>query len=129
MSETKGQVIVVEDNPALLRVVQVVLNNAGYSVTTAENGEQAWNLIQKNDFDLVITDEQMPGMSGTELCRILRSDSKYESLPVFLLTARGLELDLERLKRELNINEAFAKPFSPTALIEVVNTCLSPTSI
>jgi two-component system phosphate regulon response regulator PhoB len=125
MTSSGHHILVVEDNPALSRVVQLVLGKAGYRVSAACNGQEAWDFVQQNPVDLVVTDQQMPVMAGVELCRKLRNDERFAGLPVVLLTAKGLELDMPALRDELNISGAFAKPFSPAALAEFVGDCLA----
>lgn len=122
-----SRILIVEDNRALSRVVQVVLAKAGFDVVCAYDGEAAWGLIQtENAFDLIVTDQQMPLLNGVDLCRRIRKmDGPTASIPIFLLTAKGLELDLQQLKSELDITDVIAKPFSPIALVEVLEKHLS----
>src|SRR5438034_5240152 len=113
MLDEPKQVLVVEDNIALGAVVRFNLEQAGFQVALARNGREGWGLIQKRDFDLVVTDYQMPEMSGAELCEQMRQHPQYAQIPVLLLTAKGLELDLPQLREELGIFDVFLKPFSP----------------
>lgn len=115
----RGKALVVDDNVALARVTQFALTRAGFDVKIAGNGRKALELAQAEMYDLIISDQQMPEMTGLELCRRLRATSQYESTPIILLTAKGLELELPALQRELNISAVFPKPFSPS---EVVST-------
>lgn len=126
MTSEKRKVLVVDDNAALARVVQFNLTKAGYDVTIAKNGRIACDLANAQQFDLVITDHQMPETTGIELCQKLRSLPAYEHVPVILLTAKGLELDLPRLRDELGIAGTYAKPFSPTQIVQAVDDLLTP---
>jgi DNA-binding response OmpR family regulator len=124
MNQPTPHVLVVEDNRALNRVVQTVLQNAGYQVSVAHDGEAAWALARDRNFDLIITDQQMPKLGGVEFChRIRQSEGANRSTRIFMLTAKGLELDLAKLKTELNITDVFAKPFSPSELMAAVGGC------
>ena len=114
------QILVVEDDLALASVIRFNLAAAGYSVEVAGDGCEGWQRAQAGSFDLVITDQQMPGMTGSELCRQLRSDERYAAVPIMMLTAKRLELDQRKLQAEIGVTEIFSKPFSPQELIEAV---------
>ena len=126
MDQAATHILIVEDNLAMCRVIQVILEKAGHGVTCAYDGEAGWQAALDNCFDLVITDQQMPRMTGIELCRKLRTHDKYVHTPVLMLTAKGHELDMAILKQELGIAEIFAKPFSPSTIIKVVEQYLAP---
>jgi CheY-like chemotaxis protein len=72
----------------------------------------------------VVTDQQMPEMTGCELCERLRQDERYREIPIIMLTAKGLELELPRLRDELGITATFLKPFSPNEIVQAVEDCL-----
>ena len=122
--DAPADLLIVEDNPALGVVVQFNLERAGYNVTLAENGCVAWDLAQARDFQLVITDQQMPGMTGVELCQRLRGHPRYSQTPIIMLTAKGLELNLSDLRKRLRIAAVLPKPFSPRELTQKVAECL-----
>lgn len=129
MSSTQNKhVLIAEDIPGLARVVQFNLKQAGFDVTVARNGLEAWEFAQVQLFDIVLTDQQMPELNGTELCGRLRGLSQYADVPIILLSAKGLEMDAQQLKDTLGIVAVLPKPFSPTALIEVVESTLSSTA-
>ena len=122
MSDTmsvRGKALIVDDNVALARVTQFALTRAGFDAKIAGNGRKALDLAQVETFDIIISDQQMPEMTGLELCRRLRATETYAHTPIILLTAKGLELELPTLQRELDISAIFPKPFSPS---EVVGT-------
>lgn len=119
------KILIVDDNTALARVTQFALDRAGFETETACNGRIAFELALESHFDVVITDQQMPEMTGVELCQQLRSEAEYATCPIILLTAKGLELELHRLEDELGIDATFAKPFSPSAIVEAVNELLA----
>lgn len=112
--------LIVDDNLALARVTQFALDRAGYETETARNGRLALEVAQVSQFDVIVTDQQMPEMTGIELCRELRKLEAYAACPIILLTAKGLELELPRLREELGINAVFSKPFSPGAVVRAV---------
>jgi CheY-like chemotaxis protein len=116
-------VLVAEDDRVMSDVIRFNLERAGYGVTVARNGTEAWGLLQSRQFDLLVTDYQMPGMNGEELCRAVRTQFPDMPLPVIFLSARGLELNVTQMKEELGIETLLFKPFSPRELIETVATC------
>ncbi len=117
MSTSGRRALIVDDNVALARVTQFALDKAGFETQTAYNGRLALEAALETQFDIIITDQQMPEMTGVELCQELRSLPQYATCPMALLTAKGLELELPRLREELNISATFAKPFSPSAIV------------
>ena len=125
MDNHAKKVLIVDDNLALARVIQFAMEEAGFETQTAKNASIAFELAKKEQFDLVITDQQMPEMTGVELCRHLRAMPTYKQCPINLLTAKGLELELYHLQDELGINAVFSKPFSPSALVKTVNEQLA----
>lgn len=114
----RGKALVVEDNIALARITQFGLERAGFDVRVASNGKRALELVRGETFDVIISDQQMPEMTGIEFCRRMRGMPEYAKTPIILLTAKGLELDLESIRADLGINAVFAKPFSPSGVVE-----------
>ena len=113
-------ILVAEDNPALLHVVRFTLEKAGFQVAVARNGRQAWEFLEEQCYDLVVTDQQMPEMTGLDLCARMRQTARHAQTPVVFLTAKGLELDSVRLKEELGVVALFPKPFSPRRLVRAI---------
>ncbi len=128
MHDLARRILVVEDNPALSKVLAINLKNAGFDVSTAHNGQVALDLVREEQFDLIVTDMQMPLMDGCEFCSNMRQIDSYADVPVFLLTAKGMELDLPKMRDELGITATYAKPFSPAAIVQEIRDCLAPTT-
>ena len=124
MSNSDSHILVVEDNAALASVVRFNLQRAEFRVTVACNGRLAWEAVQEDAFDLIVTDQQMPEMTGCEFCEKLRSTDEFRRIPVIMLTAKGMELELPRLKAELGIAATFLKPFSPKEIVKAVEDLL-----
>jgi two-component system, chemotaxis family, chemotaxis protein CheY len=122
---TRGRALIVDDNLALARVTQFALERAGFETQIGRNGRHALELAMATSFDIVISDQQMPEMTGLELCRELRKLPEYAATPIVLLTAKGLELELPRIRDELDISAVFPKPFSPSAVVETACQLLS----
>jgi CheY-like chemotaxis protein len=93
-------------------------------VLTAADGEEAFELARTRRPDVVITDFQMPYMTGLELCRAMKNEPATTSTPVVMLTARGYALDREDLLIG-NIREVLSKPFSPRAIADLLAKLLS----
>ncbi len=119
-----GRILVVDDEAHILHVLSLKLRNAGYEVITAVDGEEGFELATQELPDLVITDFQMPYMTGLELCRELARHKPTARIPVLMLTARGYALD-ENDVRIGNIKSVLSKPFSPRAVLEVVKDTLA----
>jgi DNA-binding response OmpR family regulator len=122
---TKANVLIVEDSLAAAKRLQISLEQAGFSVEIARNGQQAWKKAQRQRFELVITDEQMPIMSGRQLCRRLRADDRYADIPIIFLTAADFATDSAGLDEDLGISATFGKPFNPATLVRTVEVELS----
>ena len=118
------KVLVADDEAHILHVVSMKLRNAGYEVLTAVDGEEAYELCLVERPDLLITDYQMPYMTGMELCVKLRSDDRTKSIPAIMLTARGFDLEAEEMIKA-GIATVLAKPFSPREVLEKVTGLLN----
>ncbi len=121
-------VLVAEDDRTISDVIRFNLERAGHRVTLARNGIEAWGLLQSMSFDVFVTDYQMPGMTGEEVCHALRTNLPHLHVPIIFLSARGMELNVERMKIELGIETLLYKPFSPRELVEEVAKGLQKSS-
>ena len=121
MAESK-RILVAEDDPAFAGVIRVTLEHRGWQVSVARNGQAAWELIEREKFDLLVTDYQMPHMSGEELCRRIHQSPALSGLPMILVSAKRLEFDSEQLCRQCGIRGILGKPFSPRQLVRMVET-------
>ncbi|HVP72794.1 MAG TPA: response regulator [Phycisphaerales bacterium] len=117
------RILVVDDEAHILQVLSLKLRNAGYEVLTAVDGEEALEYATRQTIDVVISDYQMPYMTGLDLCRALARNPATANVPVLLLTARGHTLDPEDLTLR-NIRDVLSKPFSPRAVVDLVQRLL-----
>ncbi|HEY4232528.1 MAG TPA: response regulator [Lacipirellulaceae bacterium] len=124
----KANILLVEDNDALRGVISFNLMRAGYQVTVVTNGREALDALQHGPFDLVLSDQQMPKMTGIQLCEQIRELPQHQHLPFILLTAKYMELDLAKLRQRLRLSAALPKPFSPSELLTCIEECLSVAS-
>lgn len=114
-----SRILIVDDEAHILHVLSLKLKKAGYEVITAPDGEEGFELASAELPDLVITDYQMPYMTGLELCHALADQSSTAKIPVLILTARGHALDDQDLKIG-NVKGILSKPFSPRAVLQLV---------
>ncbi len=110
---TAGHVLVAEDNPALQGVISLALRSAGLEVTTADTGLKAWEFLEENEVALVLTDFNMPGMTGGSLCERMRNDPRHRETPVVLLTALTADFQRDHYIDSLGVTAVISKPFSP----------------
>jgi CheY-like chemotaxis protein len=128
MKYSNCRILVVEDSSVLRLVLQRTLSTAGFSVMTAIDGDAAWQLCMQHDFDLIVTDEQMPGLAGSELCHQLRKTTRFAKTPILMVTGKAYELDQTSLRADLGISAVFVKPFSPTNILRTVQRELAASS-
>ena len=122
-SRSAPRILVVDDEAHIRHVLTMKLAGAGLSVLTSTQGSDALSLAMENRPDLIITDYQMPLMSGLELCQALLEHESTAQIPVLMLTARGFSLPDAELQRT-NIVNVLAKPFSPKEILAQVQTIL-----
>ncbi len=117
------KILVVEDEPDIRKLVQYNLTQERFSVLEAEDGEQALKLLQRERPNLVILDLMLPGVSGLELCRLLKQRSETAKLPILMLTAKAGEAD-RIVGLEMGADDYLAKPFSPREMVARVRAIL-----
>ena len=117
-------VLVVDDDPVILRLLQVNFELEGISVATAVDGEEGLKMIQSDPPDLVISDIMMPKVNGLELLAALRSSPDTSAMPVILLSAKAQVANVQR-GLELGADDYVTKPFDPLELIERVYKVLA----
>jgi DNA-binding response OmpR family regulator len=121
------RIVICDDDPHIRLAVEMKLQRAGYDVEAFCNGADAWAAIERQAPDLLITDWQMPKMSGPELCREILKHPEIAGFPILALTAKALEVD-EAEVAELGIRQVLNKPFSPRELLGHVQNVLGVTA-
>jgi CheY-like chemotaxis protein len=111
---TQLPLLIVDDEPPILELLQETLEDAGYTVLTANNGREALTIAQRQPLALVLTDIMMPHMDGNLLCQRLRSDPHTQHLPILLMTATRFAMISDAATATI------AKPFDLDALIALV---------
>lgn len=120
---TKETILIVDDEEDIIELIQYNLKNEGYSILTAEAGEEAIKIAKQARPDLIVLDLMLPGMDGLEVTRYLRSNDQTRDLPIVILTAKGEESDIIT-GLELGANDYISKPFSPKILTARIRAIL-----
>ncbi len=117
--------LVVDDSPTMRRIVINALKTFGITdVVQAGDGKEALEKLNEGGVDFVITDWNMPNMTGLELTKAIRSSEKFKHLPILMVTTRGLKQDIiEALKAR--VNNYVVKPFTPQVLKDKIDTILN----
>ena len=118
-----NRIAVVDDEPDIIHLVSIHLKKAGFSVEGFLNGTSLLKSLSVSIPDLIILDIMMPDFDGFEVCRMMKSDSRYSSIPIIMLTARGQEVD-KVTGLELGADDYLTKPFSPRELVARVKAVL-----
>ncbi|MDQ4095572.1 MAG: response regulator [Actinomycetota bacterium] len=118
------RVLVCDDDPVILRLVQVNLELEGFEVLMADNGEKAVEVATQEHPALVILDIMMPRLDGYQTCERLKAQDETKEIPVVFLSAKAQQSDIER-GRAYGVAEYLTKPFDPNDLVDVVKRLLS----
>jgi two-component system phosphate regulon response regulator PhoB len=116
-------ILVVEDEPSIAELISINLTHAGYAVSRALQADEALQLLRNAKPDLVILDWMMPGKSGVQFARELRSNPLTQAIPILMLTAKGEEAD-KVLGLDAGADDYVTKPFSPKELVARVKALL-----
>lgn len=119
----RENIVVVEDEPDILEVLQYNLTREGFRVRAFRDGEQGLEGVRRHAPDLVVLDLMLPGLDGIEVCRRLKQDPVTRSIPVIMLTAKGEESDIV-LGLGVGADDYVTKPFSPKELLARVHAVL-----
>ena len=120
----RPRILIAEDDSVLAKIMAFNLDAAGFEVTVACDGSDAWEYAQRERYDLLITDYDIPHIKGTDLCRRLRQDERYTQLPIILITGVSRDLDVARLDDELKLSATCCKPVGMVDLVHMAKTFL-----
>ena len=104
------KILVVDDEPDILKVITFRVKKLEYEVVTATNGQEALDLIQKEEPDLILLDIELPVMNGYEVCQRVKTNEKLKHIPIIFLSANSASKIAERAK-EFNADDYLIKPF------------------
>ena len=119
----RNKILVVDDEPNIVRSLAFVLEKEGYDVSIAEDGEQAMTIIRDSKPNLLFLDVMMPKKNGYDVCREVKSDAELRDIHVTMLTAKDQKGALEK-GQSWDADEYIAKPFSPMKIVARVRELL-----
>ena len=121
---SSARVLLVEDDPVILRLLEVNFELEGYEVLLARDGAEGIRLAQEQRPDLVISDIMMPNVSGIELVEALKADPQTATIPILLLSAKAQSADV-KAGLEAGADDYVTKPFEPLELVDRVQALLA----
>ena len=117
------RILVVDDEPDIVNLTRIILEKEGYWVSSATNGEDGLQVLEKEEPDLVLLDLVMPGKSGLEVCKIIKTQPRTKNIPVIMFTALGRDVD-RKLSSWAGADSHFTKPFAKDQLLSEVKKWL-----
>jgi DNA-binding response OmpR family regulator len=120
------EILIVDDEPSIVVPIQFLMEQQGFSVLVAENGEDALDAIYKYKPDLILLDIMLPRIDGYEVCEIVRLNPEYRKIKIIFLTAKGREVEIAK-GLALGADAYITKPFSNTELVAKVKELLNQT--
>ncbi len=121
---TPKRILICDDDPAILRVLQVNLEVEGYDTLLAHHGEEALEVAKREKPDLVILDIMMPRLDGYQTCERLKADDELKDIPVVFLSAKAQQSDIDKGK-SYGVADYLTKPFDPDLLVETIDRLTS----
>jgi two-component system phosphate regulon response regulator PhoB len=118
-----GKIFIIEDETSIIKLVQYNLEKEGFIVSSSENGNDGLKQLKKFEPNLLLLDWMLPDLSGIEICKNIRKDNKFKTLPIIMLTAKGEEED--KIKGlESGVDDYLTKPFSYKELLARIKAVL-----
>jgi len=121
---SKKNILLIDDEKEFVTVLTSLLENQGHNVISANDGIDGLQKIKTNTIDLIVLDVMMPKLDGYKVCRMVKFDKKYKSIPIIMLTARVHEED-EKTGKEVGADLYISKPVRPEALLDAIKTLLN----
>jgi two-component system alkaline phosphatase synthesis response regulator PhoP len=122
------KILVVDDEPTLVRLMEFILSKQGHQMIVAVNGEDGLDKARNDRPDLILLDIMMPRLDGYEVAARIRADKEISTTPIIMLSAKAQDEDV-RKGLEVGVDEYITKPFSPDHLVHVVNDYLERLSL
>lgn len=127
--DLKIRILVVDDSSTMRRIVRTTLKELGMNnVVTAEDGVEAWEKVQKEHFDLILSDHKMPNMTGEEFLREVRGHEASKDIPFIMITAESFQENVVNAVK-LGVSNYIVKPFSAKQLLEKLLKVLNPEGV
>ena len=118
------KILIIDDEPDILRAAKVRLMSFGYEVITAGDGSDIVNLVQKNMPDLILLDLRLPRMDGDKICAMLKADDRFKNIPIIIFTASS-DLNTSKKVKDSGANGYLIKPFDTEELLQIIKKFLS----
>ena len=116
----KMRILVVDDSSTMRRIIGTALKEIGLTnVVKADDGDVAWDIVQKGDIDLILSDHKMPNMSGEEFLKLVRSSDEFKNIPFIMITAEAFRDNVMNAVK-LGVSNYIVKPFSAVQLLEKI---------
>lgn len=116
-------ILAVDDSPSVRQMVSYAIKSAGYDVVEAKDGAEALDIARTRDFDMVLTDQNMPKLDGLSLIGRLRDDPRYAKTPIIMLTTEASD-EMKARGRAARATGWMVKPFDPDTLLAVIQRVL-----
>ena len=126
--QSRGRVLVVDDEPDLVRILQFGLQSAGYVVESASDGQEGLKKAREVKPDIILLDLMLPKLDGYKICRLLKFDERYKQIPIIILSARTQEGD-QALALEMGANRFVTKPYNFSEILTHVEELLKSASL
>lgn len=120
----KKEILIVDDDPLVVKILEAPLEKAGYSVKVADHGLKALDMVKKNPPDLILLDILMPMLDGFKVARLLKFDKRFKDIPIIVLTSRATE-DERKMGEQVKADEFLYKPFRLPQVLNVVRKYLN----
>jgi len=125
---SQAKILIIEDDRDMAEALRIILEGKSYNIKLAFDGKQGLNIIRKENPDLIILDLLLPGENGATICHTLKSSSKYQNIPILILTALTKKVESKifphQEEKSLEADEYLDKPVDPESLIEKVKKLL-----
>ena len=119
----RSRVLVVDDEPDLVRILEFGLKAAGYAVETASDGQEGLKKARESKPDIILLDLMLPKLDGYKVCRLLKFDERYKQIPIMILSARTQEGD-QTLAHEMGANRFLTKPYEFAEILDHIQALL-----
>ncbi|HYR69164.1 MAG TPA: response regulator [Candidatus Dormibacteraeota bacterium] len=126
--QSRGRVLVVDDEPDLVRILQFGLQSAGYVVESASDGQEGLKKAREVKPDIILLDLMLPKLDGYKICRLLKFDERFKQIPIIILSARTQEGD-QTLALEMGANRFVTKPYNFSEILTHVEELLKAASL
>ena len=117
-------ILIVDDEPAFLEILRMIFHRSGYHLLTASDGNNGLEMLRIHRPDLALIDDMLPGISGGEICQLVKNDPTLCHIPIVLYSA-GPRVRDHNFIAKIRANAALYKPFRPDEVVRVVQSCLA----